>query len=96
MSILCPVSAAASSHVPLHPSELYVPVMGNFDHLADVIDGCMSGAIAARSFDDLAGLGTNLPHGSQVMCTLASVLFESVVTFNAQAYHPHPDALPDA
>jgi hypothetical protein len=68
-------------YLRLIASALYMRIMDNFGHFAEVVQACMTQAMDDHSFKD--PLNTNLkePLGSQVIASLADVLFESVFAF---------------
>ena len=60
----------------LYSSALYNQVMENFERFATVIEDCMDGIVAARSFSDPNYSQLEKPLGSQVIVSLASVFYE--------------------
>lgn len=57
-------------------SALYMLVMENLEHFANVVEECMQTIIDAKSFKDPQFLASKEPLGSQVLASLASVFFE--------------------
>jgi hypothetical protein len=54
--------------------------MENLDNFADVVEDCMQAIMAAKSFRDPQLPASKEPTGSQVLASLAAVLFEWVLT----------------
>jgi hypothetical protein len=57
-------------------SALYMLIMENLDHFADVVEECMQAIMVAKSFKDPQFPGSKEPLGSQVLVSLTSVFFE--------------------
>lgn len=54
-------------------------VMVNFDGFCETVERCMQAIMEARSFKDPNGPAVADPIGSQVIASLASLLFEWVI-----------------
>jgi hypothetical protein len=55
--------------------------MMNFDHVAEIIEGCMDEVVAARSFKDTTNVDVPEPLGSQIIASLSCIFFEYVVSY---------------
>jgi hypothetical protein len=60
-------------------SALYMRIMDNFGHFAEVVQNCMIQAMDEHSFKDPLNINFKEPLGSQVIASLADVLFELVI-----------------
>jgi hypothetical protein len=57
-------------------SALYMLIMENLDHFADVVEECMQTIMTAKSFKDPQLPASKEPLGSQVLAFLTCVFFE--------------------
>jgi hypothetical protein len=62
--------------LPAINSALYMLIMENLDHFADVVEECMQAIMVAKSFKDPQFPASKEPLGSQVLASLTSVFFE--------------------
>ena len=62
-------------------SALYMLLMENFEHFAQVVEECMNRAMASHSFKDPLCLAFRIPSGSEVLTCLADIIYEFVHAF---------------
>jgi hypothetical protein len=62
--------------LPNMNSALYMLIMENLDHFADVVEECMQAIMVAKSFKDPQLPASKEPLGSQVLASLTCVFFE--------------------